>query len=130
MPTCTFDVSGDDELIVPVIIANPNTARQLTVEAVIDTGATTTQIETHIAKRLDLPFHDFEEIRSIYSSMQCNSYFANIAFESQDGIIMNLGEYRIVDGLDTTVECLIARDILHNGLLIYNGINSYFTLSF
>lgn len=130
MPTCTFDVDGDDELIVPVIIANPKSGRHLTVEAAIDTGATTTQIDTLIAKRLDLPFHEFEEIQSINSSMQCKSYFANIAIQSQDGIIMNLGEYCIVDGLNTAVECLIARDILHNGLLIYNGINSYFTLSF
>ena len=98
MPTCTFDVDGDDQLIVPVIIANPKSGRQLTVEAVIDTGATTTQIDTLIAKRLDLPFHRFEEIQSIDSSMQCNSYFANIAFHSQDGIIINLGEYCIVDG--------------------------------
>ena len=130
MPTCTFRVSSEYRLIVPVNIANPDTGQELTVDAEIDTGATRTQIEDKIAEELELPFQETELIDSINSTIRCNSYSANIAFQFEGDILVNLGEYSIIDGLNTTVQCIIARDILYSGLLIYNGINNYFSLSF
>ena len=130
MPACTFEVSGDDELIVPVIIENPDTRETSRVNAAIDTGAAYTQIENEIAEKLKLPFHDSMLINSINATIRCNMYVAKIAFEFEDGVPCELGEFYIVDELNTTVQCIIARDILYRGLLIYNGINSYFTLSF
>ena len=86
MPTCTFDVLGDNMLVVPVIIANPDSGQELTVEAEIDTGAGRTQIHNDIVERLELPIHDSELIGSINSTIQCNSYIAKIAFQFKDGI--------------------------------------------
>lgn len=129
MPTCTFKVSGDEMLVVPVIITNPKSGQALTINAEIDTGAARTQMKNGIAERLELPIYGSELIGSINSTIPCNSYIANIELQFKDGFVEDLGEYCIVDGL-TTGECLLGRDILCSGLLIYNGINNYFTLSF
>jgi len=130
MPTCTFNVDGDDALFVTAIIINPNTGAELPVNAAIDTGACLTSIESSIAKKLELPFQDVTEIVSVGSSRTSNIYAAKVAFQFHEGIRVNLGVFDITDGLNTSVECLIGRDILCCGLLIYNGKDEYFTLSF
>ena len=130
MPTCTFNLDGDDALFVTAIIKNPNTGAELPVNAAIATGACLTSIESSIAKKLELPFQDVTEIVSMGSSRTSNIYAAKVAFQFHEGIRVNLGEFDITDGLNTSVECLIGRDILCCGLLIYSGKDEYFTLSF
>ena len=87
MPTCTFSVSSEYRLIVPVIIVNPYTGQELTVDAEIDTGATSTQIEDQVAEELELPFQEQVLIDSINSTVRCNSYSANIAFQFEGDIL-------------------------------------------
>ena len=130
MPTCTFNVDSDDALYITAIIKNPNTGAECRADAAIDTGLDLTSIESSIAKKLELPFQDVTEMQSMGSSYKSNIYTANVAFQFDEGIRVNLGEYCITDGLNTSVECLIGRDILCCGLLIYNGKDEYFTLSF
>ena len=128
MPTCTFEVASQEALVVPVIIQNPNSGQELTVDGVLDTGASHTQIQNDIAEELILPRYDSELIDTVNSIIDCDRYLANITLQFREGILIELGELYIIDGL-TSCQCLIARDILYNGLLIYNGLDNSFTLS-
>ena len=129
MPTCTFKVSEDHQLIVPVTFGNPDSGQELTVEAEIDTGAETTIIHQHIVETLQLPDVGPQFIHSPNSSVIiCKGYYANITLQFKEGIQIELGTQYVHDGI-TACQCILGRDILSRGLLIYNGINSYFTLS-
>ena len=128
MPTCTFRVSSEYRLVVPVNIANPDTGQEMTVEAELDTGAETTAIHQDIVETLQLPNVGTQLIHSTNSTVICKRNRADVTLQFKEGIQVELGTQYVHGGI-TACQCIIGRDILSHGLLIYNGINDYFTLS-
>ena len=101
----------------------------IAILALIDTGATGTVIQQGLAQQLGLQPVGTTRIQTPTSSdVLCDKYAVRLSFA--DGLMT----------LDTTVieaplrgvpiQCLIGRDVLSRGILIYNGNIKQFTICF
>lgn len=98
--------------------------------AMIDTGATTTVITPQIAQHLGL--QPVGRIQMMTPSTQqpvwTNQYSVDVHFP------INIGVRNVVASeaglLGQHIECLIGRDVLKHGILVYIGYNNQFTISF
>lgn len=100
----------------------------LLVPAMIDTGASCSVIREGLARQLGLQPTGVRVIHTAsHSNVRCYEYLvrlllpANILFEIDVLEIPLKGQH---------VDCLLGRDILSQGILIYIGTDNRFTLSF
>jgi predicted aspartyl protease len=106
-----------------------NLPEPVQVRAMIDTGATVSVVREDIIKQLNLNPVGTELISTPSSSnVQCYKYLMRILFPNK--VIIN--DIMVIStslkGQD--IQCLIGRDILKLGVLIYIGYTNTFTLSF
>jgi len=98
------------------------------VKAMIDTGATVSVIEPDVAKRLGLKPVGIVEISTASSeSVECYQYLIRLIFPN-NVIVETTAVEAPLRGQQT--QCLIGRDVLSHGVLVYTGYINQFTLSF
>ena len=98
------------------------------VTTMIDTGATGTVVNEDIVKRLDLyPIGTTLISTPSCADFRCYEYLCRILFPNNV-----LVETVVIAAplLGQHIQCLIGRDILQHGVLIYTGYINQFTLSF
>ena len=100
----------------------------MTVSAMIDIGSSATVIREDLAQQLKLELVGSTLINTPSSTdVFCCEYFARLSLP-HDIVFENVV---IAAPLQKqNVECLIGRDILQHGVLVYIGHNDSFTLSF
>ncbi len=98
------------------------------VKAMIDTGATGSVIQPEIAKKLGLQPVGVAKISTPSSeNVQCYQYAVRLIFPNN--VIV---EAIVVEAplKGQQIQCLVGRDVLAHGVLIYTGYINQFTLSF
>lgn len=96
--------------------------------ALVDTGATCTVIKTGIATDLGLKPIGITHVNTPSSSNHlCYEYAIRIAFPNHAVVDQVVIEAPLKN---QPIECLIGRDILQHGVLVYIGPQNSFTLSF
>jgi predicted aspartyl protease len=97
-------------------------------QALIDTGATGTVVNPGIVSSLNLNPVGSTLIHTPSSSnVRCSQYLVRLHFPS--GVVAEaLAISAPLHG--QPIQCLVGRDVLRHGVLIYNGYMQHFTLSF
>lgn len=96
--------------------------------ALIDTGATSSVIQTGVAHQLGLQPRDLTHIATA-SSQNHPCYIYDVGIHFQNGI--SVATIRVMEApLTNPVQCLIGRDILSLGVFVYIGYTNLFCLSF
>lgn len=109
---------------------SPSVAKSVKVLAMIDTGATGTVVKEGIPAQLGInPIGS--TLMNTPSSMgvSCNQFDVQIVFPNSN---VNVPSIIITEAplQGQHIQCLIGRDILQHGVLIYTGYDNSFTLSF
>lgn len=96
----------------------------------IDTGATMTTITPSMAAALGIiPINQIQMLTpSTPTAVLVNQYAVDVTFETGATVQNVAVAESSLSGQH--IQCLIGRDILHHGVLIYIGYNNQFTLSF
>jgi len=107
----------------------PPQVKAIKVLAMIDTGATGTVLSQGLAGSLGIQPVGTTYINTPSSTnVLCNQYDVQIVFPNQ----VNMGSIVVTEAplQGQHIQCLIGRDVLHHGVLIYTGYDNSFTLSF
>jgi len=98
------------------------------VKGMIDTGATGTVIQPEIAKKLRLQPVGVVTISTLSSeNVPCYQYIVRLIFPS-NVIVEAIAVEAPLKGQH--IQCLIGRDVLAHGVLVYTGYINQFSLSF
>jgi len=97
------------------------------VKALIDTGASACAIKREIPERLGLKPTGVTNISTPSSTQECYQYFIRMVIPSHQ--ITYQGVFIAAPMETGDVNCLIGRDVLKSGILIYIGYTNQFTLS-
>ncbi len=98
------------------------------VKGMIDTGATASVIQPHIASTLGLQPVGVVSISTPSSAnVPCNQYLVRLVLPNSV-VVETLAIEAPLHGQQ--VQCLIGRDVLAHGVLVYTGYVNQFTLSF
>ncbi|MCP5051086.1 MAG: retroviral-like aspartic protease [bacterium] len=95
----------------------------LSINALIDTGASFTAISSKIANNLNLMHTGYQKVLSIHDEQEQPVYYGFIIFPWGNG-----KEIPIVCCPLKEIDCLIGRDILKHWLFTYNGIDGSITI--
>jgi predicted aspartyl protease len=107
---------------------NKNIPTPISTVAMVDTGATCTVIQENTAKSLNLNPVGVTLINTPSSTnVQCYEYLIRLLFPN-NVIVETIAI--AVPLQDQHIQCLIGRDVLRHGVLIYTGYINTFTLSF
>ena len=99
------------------------------ISALIDTGASVTGISSKVVQSLELVPRGRTNIATPSSgSHPANVY--DIALKFGETVTIGLIRAVEVNLIAQNIDCLIGRDVLHHGVLIYIGYTNLFTLSF
>lgn len=105
--------------------------RPISVQAMVDTGATTTVVTPKIARPLGLNPVSQVPIRTptTQQPVMANQYSVDLHFPINGVVVPDIvvSEAGLIG---QHIECLIGRDVLRLGVLVYIGYNNQFTLSF
>lgn len=107
----------------------PQQVKVLKVLAMIDTGATGTVLSQGLATTLGIQPIGTTYINTPSSTnVLCHQYDVQIVFPNQ----VNIGSIVITEAplQGQHIQCLIGRDVLEHGLLVYTGYDNSFSLSF
>ena len=130
--TITDDTIQSEGLLVTIRIAAPPiipvNPLPISVLAMVDTGASLSAICNDIPPRLGLQPFNQVLVSTPTTPELCPQYLTQMIFPN-NVVIPNIP----VVGMSLqslSVKCLIGRDVLSKGVLIYNGYMNSFTLSF
>ncbi len=108
---------------------NPSAARAVRVLAMIDTGATGTVISRGLADQLGInPVGTTLINTPSHTNVNCHQFDVQIVFPNNVGMQSIVVTEASLQGQH--IQCLIGRDVLRHGVLIYTGYDNSFTLSF
>ncbi|MFH1539004.1 MAG: retroviral-like aspartic protease family protein [bacterium] len=96
---------------------------EMTVQALIDTGASCSIITPDVAKKLNLHHTGFQTIASVQGSQRFPVYSGLMVFHWKAAKAVPLVACPL-----KVYECLIGRDILQHWHLSYNGVNGTLTI--
>lgn len=101
----------------------------MSISALIDTGASGSVLKSGIAAGLGLSPLRYQDVDTPTSSgYLCPVYYVRLSFSSLgfyfEGAVL---ETPLIGG--QSIDCLIGRDILAAGLLVYNGTDNSFSFS-
>ena len=132
MPSFTSPCDPNGTLITPVLLANPELNRSIIVNAEVDTGASHTTMNIGIAETLGINPVDQCLIHAVNSESYCYIYPVHFYFARTENKHYYIGAFLVIAANSATpnVSCLIGRDVLRKGLLIYNGYMNHFSFSF
>ena len=107
----------------------PSEVRTIKVLAMIDTGASGTVISLGLAGQLGINPVGTTLINTPSSTnVSCHQYHVQIVFQNNVNIASIVVTEAPLQGQH--IQCLIGRDVLQHGVLIYTGYDNSFTLSF
>jgi len=96
--------------------------------ALIDTGATSSVVNPDIIKNLNISPTGRTRINTPSDTdVECNQY--KLAFVFPNGVIMESSDVIEAPLQGQPIQCLLGRDILRHGVLIYNGYVQQITFS-
>ncbi|OGX26522.1 MAG: hypothetical protein A3D10_01415 [Omnitrophica WOR_2 bacterium RIFCSPHIGHO2_02_FULL_48_11] len=127
-PTCQIVLKPSDPAIEELRLEKKDVPT-IRVSALIDTGASTTAISQKVIKKLRLVARGTTKVYTSNKDSEIrNEYDVALEFDT-DAYIRIL---RVLDANleDHSIDCLIGRDVLAHGTLIYNGPEKQITLSF
>ena len=102
---------------------------QVKILAMIDTGASGTVIQKGTSQTLELnPIGTTLMTTPSSTNILCNQFDVQLIFPNQ--VIIQNVVVTEAPLQNQHIQCLIGRDILKYGLLVYNGYDNSFTLSF
>jgi len=108
---------------------NPSAAKTVKLLAMVDTGATGTVISQGIAALLGInPIGTTMISTPSSTNVKCNQFDVQIVIPNNvrfQSIVITEAPLQ-----GQHIQCLIGRNILQHGILIYNGHDNSFTLSF
>ena len=107
----------------------PQQVKVLKVLAMIDTGATGTVLSQGLVATLGIQPVGTTYINTPSSTnVLCHQYDVQLVFNNQ----VNIGSIVITEAplQGQHIQCLIGRDVLQHGLLVYTGYDNSFSLSF
>ena len=108
---------------------SPSAAKTVKLSAMVDTGATGTVISQGIAALLGInPVGTTLISTPSSTNVRCNQFDVQIVFPNNvrfQSIVITEAPLQ-----GQHIQCLIGRNILQHGILIYNGCDNSFTLSF
>ena len=108
---------------------NPISAKAIKLSAMIDTGASGTAISKGVFDKLEInPVGTVLINTPSSTNVSCNQFNVQIIFPNNVSISSIVVTEAPLQGQH--IQCLIGRDILQYGVLIYNGHDNSFTLSF
>ena len=127
-PTCQIVLKPSDPTITELHLEK-QAVPAVTVLALIDTGASTTAISRKVVERLSLVARGTAKVYTSNRSSEIRNTF-DVALEFDTDAYIPL--LRVLDAnlSDHSIDCLIGRDVLQYGVLIYNGREKEITLSF
>ena len=108
---------------------SPSDVKAVKLLAMIDTGATGTVISNGVAAILGINPVGMTSINTPSSAnVNCNQFDVQILFPNN----VNFSSIVVIEAplQGQHIQCLIGRDILQHGVLIYTGYDNSFTLSF
>jgi len=98
------------------------------VRSLIDTGASSCVIQNDIPKRLGLePIGTMKICTPSSKDHECYQYYMRMVIPSHNLVWDGVFIAAPLEGQD--ISCLIGRDLLKNGILVYIGYMNQFTLS-
>ena len=107
----------------------PSAAKAVKVLAMVDTGASGTVISQGLAARLAINPVGTIRINTPSSiNVSCPQFDIQIVFPNNVNIASIIVTEAPLQGQH--IQCLIGRDVLQHGVLIYTGYDNSFTLSF
>lgn len=134
-PIIDLTVSPTPSALVAMKKAGSPVPGEITVSAMIDTGASASVICRGIAQRLCIyPIGTAKINTPTTRNHICDTYAVSFLFPDADGKM----PYDPVEYSATVIEaplsgqniqCLLGRDFLRHGLLVYNGLNDAFSIS-
>lgn len=107
----------------------PPQVKAIKVSAMIDTGATGTVLSQGLAETLGIKPVGSTSINTPSSTnVMCHQYDVQIVFPNQ----VTMESIVIIEAplQGQHIQCLIGRDVLQHGVLIYTGYDNSFTLTF
>ena len=108
---------------------NPTNIRSVRVLAMIDTGATGTVISAGLAAQLGInPVGTTLINTPSHTNVNCHQFDVQLVFPNNVNISSIVVTEASLQGQH--IQCLIGRDVLRHGVLIYTGYDNSFTLSF
>lgn len=117
----------------PVTSVNATGAAPVRVAAMIDTGATQSILKTGVAQQLGLNPVGIQKINTPTSqNVQCARYFIEITFPSTAGLKIPVNFGLVVAEaplIGQNIQCLLGRDFLSHGILVYTGPDGSFSFS-
>ena len=127
-PTCQIVLKPSDPTIQELRLEKKDVPA-IMVSALIDTGASTTAISQKVIKKLRLVARGTAKVYTSNKDSEIRNEF-DVALEFDTDAY--IGILRVLDAnlQDHSIDCLIGRDILERGILIYNGPEKKITLSF
>lgn len=132
MASFTIDCTPDGRLVSPVAIANIATNQSLIINGEADTGASHTVIHNSIVETLGLTQIDEWAVHSVSETVLARQYPVAFGFARSENDVLFIGKI-IVTALPLpgmNGHCLVGKDILSQGMLIYNGYMNRFSFSF
>ncbi len=128
-PVVEVTISADARVAASIVAAGYSLPPPIAGLAMIDTGASATCIDEEAAQLLKLPVIDVASVTSASgSATHHNVYAIEIAVV---GSSIRVGLSKAVGGplKAQGLLALIGRDVLQNGVLVYNGMTGSFSLS-
>lgn len=129
-PTLEAHFAVSQELENTLRNAGKNVPEPIKVKSLIDTGATSCVVQEEIPKKLEsAPVGKIKISTPSHNSYECYQYFMRLVIQYPGAAITYEGTFIAapLDGQD--IQCLIGRDFLSNGVLIYIGYANQFTIS-
>ncbi len=129
-PSVQVAVGPSRELITALAPLGIQPASPHVVTALVDTGAHTTVLSPDLVSRLKIQPVGTAPIStpSTTSALLCDRYHVNVYFD-EGFVVENIFAIEAPMG-GVPYQCLIGRDILKLGTLLYSGAESQFTLTF
>jgi len=100
------------------------------LKALIDTGASHSVVQEDIPKKLGLePIGETRVNTPTCSDHICYKYFLRMIIPVQNNSIYYEGVFTALPLKGQNIDCLMGRDMLKDGVLVYSGCTNQFTLS-
>jgi predicted aspartyl protease len=127
-PTCEVVIKPSDRTIAQLKVEKKDISLAK-IRALIDTGAQTTAISQEIVEKLKLVSRGTAKIYTSAKNAEIRQEY-DIALEFDHNAYIPVLRVIGANLKDYSIDCLIGRDVLQHGTLIYKGKKNEFTLKF
>ena len=127
-PTCHIIITPSDPTVEKLKLEKARIPK-IKVLALIDTGASSTAISRRVVEKLNLIARGTAKVYTSHKEPEIRNEY-DIALEFDTDAYLPLLRVLGANLQNHSIDCLIGRDILHHGKLIYNGAKNQIKLSF